>query len=715
MNNPTFSSLWYRVADLNPKLRDQINIHRQNYRGRTWYVLQDQTNDHHHRFNAIAYQLIVSMDGDHTVQQIWESLNERYDDDAPTQDETIQIIGQLHAADAIQCEISPDSAELFERFQKQKKSSWKQAFLNPLSVKIPLIDPDRFLDRLAPIVNPLFTKTAFVLWLITIITAATLAVSHWSELSENISDRVLSANNLLLLALLYPLIKILHELGHAFAVKVWGGEVHEMGLILLALIPNPYVNTSSAWSFPDKKRRIIISAAGMMVELFVASLALFLWLNIEPGIVRALAFNTMIIASITTLIFNANPLLRFDGYFILSDQIEIPNLASRSNKYIAYLVQRYLFGLKQNKSSTMDQGERIWFVVYGIAAFIYRLFILAAITLFIAGKFFFIGILLASWALLTQIVFPIIKHSSFLFTSGTLRSKRRRAISVSALILLSLFSIVFLIPVSQNTIAEGTIWLPDQAEIRSETTGFIRQVLVKDGSTIHAGMPLVEGYDPLLDAEEKVQQARLEELQHKLASERRDDPAQAEITKDEISSIDATLTRLNEQKNSLLIHSNTEGRFVLAPENDLTGRYLKKGELIGYVIKPSMMTARVVVTQKDIGIIRKKTDAVEIKLSSDLSRTIAATIQREVPAATNQLPNRALGSMGGGSLVISPDDPDGLHTLEKVFQFDIRLEEMPEENFIGGRVYAKFNHGKQPLAHHLYRSLRQLFLRKFDV
>ncbi len=715
MNSPTFSSLWYRVADLKPKIREQIRIHRQQYRGQIWYILQDQSNDQHHRFNTIAYQLIASMDGRSSVQQIWESLNERYEDDAPTQDEIIQIIGQLHAADAIQCEISPDSAELLERFQKQKKSSWRGAFLNPLSVKIPLIDPDRFLDRLSPFVKPLFTKTAFFLWLITIIVGLVVAVSYWSELSENISDRVLSANNLLLLALLYPLIKILHELGHAFAVKIWGGEVHEMGLMFLALIPNPYVNTSSAWSFPDKKRRIIISAAGMMVELFLASLALFLWLSIEPGLVRALAFNTMVIASITTLIFNANPLLRFDGYYILSDLIEIPNLASRSNKYIGYLVQRYLFGLKQIKPTKVDNGERIWFVVYGIAAFIYRLFILAAITLFIAGKFFFIGILLAAWAILTQIVFPIIKHSSFLLTSNTLRIQRKRAISVSALILVLLFGIIFLIPVSQNTMAEGTIWLPDQAEIRSETSGFIRQVLVKDGSAVQAGLPLVESYDPLLEAEGKVQRAHLEELQQKLASERREDPAQAAITKDKIASIEATLERISEKKSSLLIHSKSTGRFVQAMNHDLTGRYLKKGELIGYVIKPSMMIARVVVTQKDIGIIRKETNNFEIKLSNDLSRTIPATIEREVPAASNQLPSRALGTMGGGSLAINPDDPDGLQTLEKVFQFDIRLEELPEISFVGGRVYAKFNHRKRPLAHHFYRSLRQLFLRKFNV
>jgi len=723
MNAPTFSSLWYRVADLKPKIRDHNKIHRQQYRGQIWYVLQDQSNDQHHRFNNTAYQLIAMLDGNNSVEQIWATLNHHYDDEAPTQDETIQIIGQLHAADAIHFEISPDSAELLERFQKQKNSSWKHAFLNPLSVKIPLFDPDRLLDRAISTVKPFFTKTALLIWFMTIITALFLAVSHWSELTENISDRILTANNLLLLALLYPGIKILHELGHAFAIKVWGGEVHEVGIMLLALIPNPYVNTSSAWSFPDKKKRIIVSAAGMMVELFLASLALFLWLNIEAGIVRALAFNTMIIASITTIIFNANPLLRFDGYYILSDLIEIPNLASRSNKYLAYLVQHYLFGLKQIKPSTSDNGEKIWFIFYGIFAFLYRLFILAVITLFIAGKFFFIGVLLAAWAISTQIVLPIVKHTSFLISSNTLHRKRRRALSVSAAILLVVTSVIFLLPVSQNTLAEGTVWLPERAEIRSESSGFIKQVLTQDGDPVKEGTALIESSDPLLTAEENMQQSRLVELQLKLASERKDDPAQAAITQDEISSVHATLERIHEQQVSLIIHSKINGRFVLAANddnNDLSGRYVNKGELIGYVIKPSMITARVVVSQKDIGIIRKETNNVELKLSSDLARTIPAIIQREVPAASNQLPSRAMGSMGGGDFAISPDDPDGLRTLEKVFQFDIglqssELQNFPKQIFVGERVYVKFNHGKKPLAQHFYRSLRQLFLSKFDV
>lgn len=715
MSSPLFSSLWYRVADLKPKIREQAKFHRLQHRGKIWYVIQDHSSGQHHRFNDMAYQLISMMDGINTLQQIWDLLNERYDDDAPTQDETIQILGQLYAVDTIQCEIDPDTAELFDRYQQHKNSTWKSTFLNPLSLKIPLIDPDKFLIRFLPFAKLIFTKSAFLIWLLTIFSAFVLAISHWSELTENIHDQILSADNILLLVFIYPIIKLLHELGHAFAVKVWGGTVHEMGLILLALIPNPYVNTTSAWSFTEKHKRITVSAAGMMVELFLASCALFLWLTIEPGLIRAAAFNVMFIASITTLIFNANPLLRFDGYYILSDLIEIPNLASRSNKYLIYLIQHHLFGLSHIRSQTTDKTEKAWFVMYGIAAFFYRLFILTVITLFVAGKFFFIGVLLALWAITTQIAIPLLKSISFLFTNSALHHRRLRAVSVSSIILFSCMITIFFLPVPNNTVAQGVVWLPENSELRSKTNGFIKQILVENGAQVKIDSPLILLYDPLLIAEEAVQKSILQELRLKQAAERIENYALAEITENDIGNVEAKLARIEEQKQSLMIYSQSDGVFSMANDYDLTDRYMGKGKLIGYIIKPSLMTARVVVKQKDIGLVRKNTDHVEIKLAGDLTHTIPASIRREVPAASNKLPSRALSILGGGSISTNPTDQEGLESLEKVFQFDINLLEASDHNHIGGRVYAKFNHGKQPLAQRWYRSLRQLFLKQFDV
>ena len=131
-----------------------------------------------------------------------------------------------------------------------------------------------------------------------------------------------------------------------FAVKRWGGEVNEMGITLLVFMPIPYVEASSSATFPSKWQRVAVGAAGMYLELLLAGGAMFVWLYMGPGLLRTLAFNTMVVAGVSTVVINANPLLRYDGYFILADLIEIPNLAPRSYRCLGDLVQRYLFGVR---------------------------------------------------------------------------------------------------------------------------------------------------------------------------------------------------------------------------------------------------------------------------------------------------------------------------------------------------------------------------------
>jgi putative peptide zinc metalloprotease protein len=155
----------------------------------------------------------------------------------------------------------------------------------------------------------------------------------------------------------------------------WGGEVHEIGLMLLVFSPVPYVDASSAWGFRDKRKRMVVGGVGIAVELFLGALALFVWLMVEPGMVRAVAYNVMLISGVSTLLFNGNPLLRFDGYYVLADAIEVPNLGARSNTYLGYLFQRYVLGIRTAESSAHSNGERAWMVVYGITSFFYRIFI----------------------------------------------------------------------------------------------------------------------------------------------------------------------------------------------------------------------------------------------------------------------------------------------------------------------------------------------------
>ena len=190
-----------------------------------------------------------------------------------------------------------------------------------------------------------------------------LAAIHWHDLTADVVDRILVPHNIFLLWLVFPVLKTLHEFGHACATKAYGGEVHEMGVHVAGVHTLPYMDASAATAFRAKWQRIVVGAAGMLVELFLASLALFVWLNVEPGVVRAIAYNVMFIAGISTVLFNGNPLLRYDGYYIFADYLEIPNLRTRAQAYLYYLWERYAFGRREAESEIATRSERGWFVV----------------------------------------------------------------------------------------------------------------------------------------------------------------------------------------------------------------------------------------------------------------------------------------------------------------------------------------------------------------
>jgi putative peptide zinc metalloprotease protein len=385
MEKTLFSNSWYRVAELKPFVRSHTEIHRHSYRGKVWYVLQDHANGRFHRFSEESYLLIGLMNGKRSLQEIWEATCEKLADDMPTQDEVIALLSQLNKADLLQSDISPDMASLNRRSRKDRKAKFMNTIRSPLSIRVPILDPDRFLEKTKGIVAPFFTVPALIAWMIIVFTAAVLAFVHWNELTTNLADRVLALENILLFWLIYPLIKAAHEFGHAYAVKRWGGEVHEMGLIFLVFIPIPYVDATAATAFREKRQRIAVGAAGIAIELLIASLAMFLWLNVGAGALRSAAFNVMLVAGVSTLLFNGNPLLRFDSYYVLSDLLEIPNLGTKSNRYLGYLAQRYLAGNENAEFHLADDREARWLVFYGLASFVYRIFITLQIALFVAG------------------------------------------------------------------------------------------------------------------------------------------------------------------------------------------------------------------------------------------------------------------------------------------------------------------------------------------
>jgi putative peptide zinc metalloprotease protein len=715
VDDSLFSPSWYRVSDLKPRLRTHAQIHRHSYGGEVWYVLQDHVSGRFYRFTPIAYHVIGLMDGERTIQDIWEKAAERFGDDAPTQGDMIRVLSQLHSADILVSTVPPDVEEILTRGEKVSRGKIMAYVKSPLFMRFPLFDPEKLLQRTAFIFNPIFSLFGFAVWAVVVGWAMFMAVQHWPELTHNIVDRILSGQNLLIIGLVYPVIKAVHEFGHAYAVKRWGGEVHEMGIMLLVLMPLPYVDASSASGFTEKRRRLLVTASGIMVELFIASAAMFAWLNLDQGIARSVAFNAMFIGSVSTVLFNANPLLRYDGYYLLSDLLEIPNLAQRSITWVGYLIKRYVFGVKKTEQPYARPDEKFWLTIYSIAAFIYRAFIYVSIILFISGKFFIIGILLGIWAFFNMVVQPVFNRINFVVFSPALREKRVQAVVISSVAIALVAALVFLMPFPSWTRAEGVIWVPDGSLVRAGASGFIGEIRVPSGSVVSRDQVLVQCTDPLLDAQLRVQEAHLKALRARYDAEFYYDRVQASITKEELLAVQATLVRTRERLRELTITSPAAGTLVLPGEMDLPGRFVNQGELLAYVIQDMPPTVRTVVSQADVDLVRRHNEGVLVRLTEELDRVYEAKVLREVPGAEARLPSTALGLAGGGEIAVAPWDQQGLETIENLFHFELKLPPQVRQPRIGGRVYVRFDHGKTPLAYQWYRSLRQMFLKRFNV
>lgn len=716
MAGSLFSPSWYRVKDLKPRLRRHVNIYRHDYRGRIWFILQDLATGRSHRFSPAAYWMVGMLDGKRSLGEVWDIANEQLGERAPTQDEAIRLLGQLHAADALVADVSPDSRELFRRHQRHKRMEIKQKIWSPLAVRIPIWDPDRFLTATLPLVRPLLTKTFAIIWLLLVLTAGVFAAMNFGALTTNITDRVLNPGNLAVLWLVYPVVKAFHELGHGYAVKKYGGEVHEIGIMFLVLIPVPYVDASAASAFRDKHKRMLVGGIGIMIELLLASIALFVWLNAESGAVTAVAFNVMLIGGVSTLLFNGNPLLRFDGYYVLADWLEIPNLSGRSTNYLNYLIQRYLFGMREADQITSLWSERVWFVFYGIAAFIYRMFIMFAIIAYIAGRFFIIGVVLAIWAATTQLLLPIGKGIKFLSGSPKLRTNRPRALTATFTAIAVILGALFLVPFPSYSIVDGVIWPSQQAQVRAGTNGFVTKVATTEDQKVRSGDLMMQLDDPFMRARLELIDAQLAGLEIQRSALIRTDRVQSALIAEEIDVVLNDRTRLIEELEALDIRASRNGTAVLPNSSDLEGTFVAKGSVIGYVVaQRDTQTVRTVVSQNQIDLVRNDTQSVSVMPVEWNAEPVKAVILREVPGATQQLPTPALGTAGGGKVPVDPSDPNGVQTLGRFFEFEILMTQPSEDILLGRRVSVRFDHGYSPLGFQAYRSLRQLFLRLYNV
>lgn len=711
MAQSLFSSNWHRVAQLQVRLREGVVVQRQFWRGELWYLLNDEVSGKMHRINSQAYQFIGRCDGKLTVQHIWDALLLDKEDAAPTQDEVIELLSRLNQLSLLYTLQDTDVSSLFER-RKTKRKQDQSAYMNPFAIRIPLGDPSKWLNQLDHIAKFIFKPIMFWLWLICIVLACIVASSEWSAIMAHAKMHMLTPRYLSITLICFPFIKALHELSHGLAVRRWQGSVHEVGISLLVFVPAPYVNASAANAFPLRSQRMIVSAAGIMLEMFLAALGLLVWLNVQPGLIQDIAFACMVIGTISTLLFNGNPLLRFDGYYVLSDYLDIPNLATRSQLYWHSLIKGMLT-FQYNKPFELTKGETKWLLAYNPLSFAYKIAISIFITLWLGSQWFLIGAIAAIYMGISVVIKPIYQWVSQLIDNSapgqdlSLIKRNLTMLSISVAIA------AFMVPLPFSTVTQAIVWMPEKAQVRPEENGFIKSLPVKSGETVKQGDVLAIIDNPKLTKQRKKLISILDGLKADQFQMLITNPAEAENINQQINNTEQQINRINTQIAQLTIKAEVDGQLMMPKQQDMVNAYIHRGDLIAYIFQDSAIKVRAVVPEKDAYMVRNQSNDISIWLADQQQIEGSVHMTMDIPSATRQLPSAALGDQAGGAFVTDPSDDSGTQLLDPVFLFDLTVSDTKLKQ-VGGTAYVKFQHDALPLIAQLYHRANQLFMKRFE-
>jgi putative peptide zinc metalloprotease protein len=714
----TYSDAWHRVAGVRACLRSSVRAHRQTFRGQDWVVLRDSLSSDFFRITADAYAFVSRLGTDRTIDEVWSELIEAEPELALTQEEVVQLLGQLHLSNLLQFDRGAAAASLFERYRERRGREIKALIMGFLAIKVPLIDPDRALDRAMPLIRLLFGPVGALCYLVLLV----LGIKALMDESHRLFDQsagLLAPGNLGLLYLGLVLAKLVHEFGHAAACKRYGAEVHKMGVMLLLFAPLPYMDATASWGFRSRFHRMLVGASGVLAEFAVAAVAALVWASSAPGVINALAYNVIFVASVSTLLFNLNPLMRFDGYHMLVDWLDVPNLFQRSRDQLKYLGERFALGVKNAEPAARTRKEAWLLPTYGVISLGYWLVLMSTIIFFIAEQYLEVGIALAWIVFFTAIVLPLLKFAKYLLSSPRLQHQRLRAVTSTAVIGALAFAVLAGVPMPERVRVKGVLQASDFRELYSESGGTLVQVLARPGSWVKAGQPLARLDNPELDYEIRAARRQREQLLAQELQAVSMAVANLQPLVRQRQAVEEKMAQLLQQQKQLVVLAPIEGIWSASELEASRGQWIGRGASLGTVVDDRSWRFVAVLPQVSTHLFEAGVLYSEIRIGGQQEFNVRSARTEIMPFEQGQLPSAALGMAGGGDIAVQSGDTKGLAAAEPFFRIHAQLPPLEQAQALR-RLHGRLGTMRitlpdSPLLVQWERGARQFLQRKFRV
>jgi putative peptide zinc metalloprotease protein len=672
IGNPDFAVREIEVST--PRVREGLRWTFQESGGEGCYLLEDPMNGRFFRLGRREHHFVKSLDGRRTVAQIVAALSGGDRELAIEGNDAASLVRMLIDNGLVVTGDSEHADRVWDEVNRQHET--KRAFGKMgqwMFLKLPMGNPDRFFAWLANRLGWLVSPGFFVIWLAALIWGG-LAIYDQAERFRSQMSGVFDFGNLWMLGGLWIVMKAFHECWHGLVCRKFGGVVPEAGVTLLLLTtPLGYVNASSSAAFPSKWQRIAVAAAGMYGELFIAALAAVWWARVEPGPLSAALHQVVVLSSVTTVLFNANPLMRFDGYYILSDLLDIPNLYGKGQSVTRWLLRRWVLGMKKAKFP-LRPGERGWLIgIYGVASGIWRFFVMIGLLVASAYLFEGIGLILTAIAVVSMVVQGISGTFKYLRKSAAAEGLRPGLLLLRITALTGLLiTALCLIRVTPTVSAPAVVRDASGGEVRAECPGFLAEIGARDGTHVKEG-------DLLFRLENAQETARLKKLESEIERSRlrreqflaADQLASWQAEDRNLAALEATASELREFVATLERRAPRDGVVQCRQIASLEGTWVEPGRLLISVGTDEMKELVILAQQEDWPAFKDaQATGREIRFYPRGRLSAHQALLREVvPRATLEPSHFALITPAGGPLAVkrkagSGDSADGLSQYE---------------------------------------------------